>query len=124
MEAQRVAVADPEEMPSTKKRRLSLSLGKDCFKSSTSAEVETACKGFTPKNTERCTEWALRVFHTWWNQQSSEGEKCPKDLLENPTVELLNHWLPTFVIEACRENGKRYPAATINQLLAGLWRAA
>ena len=90
MEAQRVAVAEPEEMPSTKKRRLSLSLRKDRFKSSTSAEVESACKGFTPKNTERCTEWALRVFHSWRNQRSSESEKCPEDLLENPTVELLN----------------------------------
>ena len=124
MEAQRVAVAGPEEMPSTKKCRLSLSLGKDRFKSSTSAEVESACKAFMPKNTERCTEWALCVFHAWWNQRSSEGEKCLKDLLETPMVELLNQWLPVFVIKARRENAERYPAATINQLLAGLWRAA
>ena len=120
MEAHGVGIPEP----STKKRRLSLSLRKDRFGTSTSSEVESACKGFTPKSTERCTEWALRVLHAWRNQRNSEGEKCPEDLFENPTVELLNQWLPVFVIEARRENGERYPAATINQLLAGLWRAA
>ena len=29
-----------------------------------------------------------------------------------------------LAIEARRENGERYPAATINQLLSGLWHAA
>ena len=38
-------------------------------------------------------------------------------------ISLLKKWLPAFVVEARREDGKRYPAPTINQLLAGLWRA-
>ena len=73
-------------------------------------------KALHQKNTECCTEWALRVFHSWRNQWSTVGEKCPKDQLEYPTVELLNQWLPVFVIEARRENVERYPAVTINHL--------
>ena len=61
-----------------------------------------------------------------WRKQTNQNkpEKCPDDLLENPMVSLLNKWLPTLVVEAPREDGKRYPAAMINQLLAGLWQAA
>ena len=36
-------------------------------------------------------------------------------------IEILYQWLPLFVIEARKEDGGRYLAFTINQLL---WRAA
>ena len=46
-----------------------------------------------------------------------DAEKCPCDLLEMPVIQTLDKW---FIIEARREDGKRYPATSINQLLAGL----
>ena len=74
------------------------------------------------------------MFGAWRKQVRRLGESRrikidvrevrPDDLLENPTMSVLNKWLPAFVVKARREGGKRYPAAAINQLLAGLWRAA
>ena len=49
---------------------------------------------------------------------------CPADLLESPTIDSLNFWLSCFVIEARRADGKQYPASTINNILAGLYRNA
>ena len=74
----------------------------------------------------RCSTWALHALRSEKANESkylNRHEKCPDDidLLENPTISLFNKWLPAFVVEAHREEGKRYPAATIYQLLAGLW---
>ena len=116
--------------PRQKKQKLTLGKEKKVtaerrFGTSSAGELESACKGYTPKNTERCTQWALRVFHAWRKQRNEHSdEKCPDDLLEKPTLSLLNKWLPAFVVEAHREDGKRYPTAMINQLLAGLWQAS
>ena len=49
---------------------------------------------------------------------------CPADLLGSPTVDSLNFWLSRFVVEARRADGKQYPASTINNILAGLYRHA
>ena len=58
--------------------------------------------------------------------ESSEESKldgiCPSDLLEHPDVQLLNFWLSRFVVEARREDGKPYPASTIQNIMAGLYR--
>ena len=72
-----------------------------------------------PKNSERSTQWTLRVFDTWRKQTNKNTREKSVQ-----TISLLNKWLPAFVVEARREDGKRYLAATINQLLTGLWRAA
>ena len=82
---------------------------KDCFQMLASTE---ACKGYMPANTDQS---ALCFFHTWRVQQSqnSDSDKCPEDLLENTTIELLNDYL----MEVHKEDGGRYPASTINQLL-------
>ena len=39
-------------------------------------------------------------------------------------IELLNQWLPIFIVETHKEDSGRYPVSTITQLLAGLWQAA
>ena len=95
------------------------------FSTCSASELETACKGRWKIPSEVPTQLVLRVFDAWRKQANqNRHEKCPDDLLENPTISLLNKWLPALVVEARREDGKWYPAATINQLLAGLWRAA
>ena len=57
-------------------------------------------------------------------EQRGEQEDgiCPSDLLEHPDVQLLNFWLSRFVVEARREDGKPYPASTIQNIMAGLYR--
>ena len=98
---------------------------KDRFALSTEQELEKAREGYTPKNTIRSTDWSMRVFCAWRDHRNERCEdKCPMDLLDKPTIPLLNKWLSAFVVEARREDGQRYPATTISQLLAGLWRYA
>ena len=66
----------------------------------------------------------LRLEKANESKYLNRREKCPDDLFENLTISLLNKWLPVFVVEARREDGKRYHTAMIYQLLAALWRAA
>ena len=74
--------------------------------------MEEICKGFVPANTKKATTWAVRAFEQWREERnnSSCGEMCPVDLLEKPSAEALNRWLPCFVVKARREDGKPYPA--------------
>ena len=85
--------------------------------------MKEICRGYVPKNTSKSTDWAVRVFKAWREQRSEEiDEKCPDNLLEDPSVDALNFWLARFVVEVRREDGKPYPPATINNILAGLYR--
>ena len=73
-----------------------------------SSDREKVCEGFTPKSTQRSTEWAVRVFDTWRKERNKKcAEKCPGDLFDRPTLPLLNKWLSAFVVEARREDGGR-----------------
>ena len=78
------------------------------------------CQGYVPPNTTKCTSWALRVFRAWHEERNKHlVEQCPENLLEKPTVD---RWLSRFVIDVRREDGKPYPPALINNILAGLYR--
>ena len=88
-----------------------------------SSEMEKICHGYVPNNTAKATTWALKVFKAWRDHRGEETDgKCPKDLLESPNVDTLNFWLSRFVVEARREDGNPYPPASINNILAGLYR--
>ena len=90
---------------------------------STPSQLEEAAKGFCPENTECSTNWALQVFNARRNQRNSQlRTKRPSNLLEQPCVLLLNKWLSASVIEAWRQDGKRYAPTTLSQLLSGLWQ--
>ena len=81
------------------------------------------CQGYVLSNTRKSTSWAVRVFQSWREQRNKHvTEQCPEKLLEKPTVELLNYWLSRFVVEVCCEDEKPYPPASINNILAGLYR--
>ena len=58
-------------------------------------EMAQVCEGYTPQNTKKNTDRAMRVFNNWRCQRgdSSGVEKCPSDLLENPSAEKINYWL-------------------------------
>ena len=101
--------------------------GSNRFVSPTSSvEIDKICKGFVPKNTEKATNWAVRVFEQWRVERnratSDDGEMCPSNLLQCPVQVSLNYWLLRFVVEARREDGQPYPPMSVSNLLAGLYR--
>ena len=75
----------------------------------------TLGKGKEKGSVEHCfSTWALRALCSEKANESkylNRREKCPDDidLLENPTISLFNKWLPAFVVEARREDGKMIP---------------
>ena len=82
--------------PPNKKPRLSLSLkgkgkGKGRFASPLPLEeMSSVCEGYTPANTSKNTDWAVRVFNEWRKARPTEEEgECPPDLLECPCAEKL-----------------------------------
>ena len=78
--------------------------------------MEQVCRGVVPKNTKKCTSWALRVFEEWRTERNSVNEEsCPENLLEEPKSDLLNYWLARFVVEI-----RRPPLGVY--ILAGLYR--
>ena len=60
-----------------------------------SVEMDKICKGFVPKNTEKATNWVVRVFEQWRvernRETSDDGEMCPSNLLQCPVQVSLNH---------------------------------
>ena len=88
-------------------------------------EVEEARKLATPKNTEKNTAWAVKVWKDW---ALSRQKSCPGQQSEWPvhlylaTPELLNYWLSKFVLEARTKNGDYYPPNTLYSICCGLLR--
>ena len=111
---------DGDDFQPAKKKKLSR------FASPLTEEaMSNVAKGPTVANTKKCTDWAIRVFNEWRKQRNaSQSDKCPSNLLESPSAELLNHWLSRFATEARRADGDRYPSSTLYQLLVGLLRYA
>lgn len=68
--------------PGAKKRRLSLTLKKDRFKTVSSAELDELSKVTMPKNTTSSTRWAMKNFTDWFEAYNirNPGNKCPSDV--------------------------------------------
>ena len=95
----------------------------DSLNRALSSQMKEICQGYIPRNTNKATNRALKVFESWREQRGEQqGGICPVDLLETKNAELLNFWLSRFVVEARREDGKSYPPATIDNLLSGIYR--
>ena len=56
------------------------------------------------------------------NKNCTGDEICGANLLDSPDIDSQNFWMPRFVAEVRRQDGKPYPPKTIHQLLAGLQR--
>ena len=110
--------------PPPSKRKKTMEAPGGCFATPLSHKsMEQVCQGFIPKNTKKCTSWALRVFEQWRTVRNvGNQEICPDNLLEEPKSDLLNYWLARFVVEIKREDGKSYPGTSIKGILAGLYR--
>ena len=78
-------------------------------------EMVVISKGYVPCNTQKNTDWAMRVFTEWraeWNLRDP-GNYCLEDLVEKPDVGKLNYWLCRFVTEVRKKDGQPYPPKTI-----------
>ena len=102
--------------PPPKRSKTESSIGR-FPKPCSSSQMKEICQGYVPRNTNKATNWALKVFQLWREQRGEQQDGvCPVDLLESNNVELLNFWLSRFVVEARREDGNSYPPAIIHDL--------
>ena len=95
------------------------------FKFSNEKELQEMAKGFTPANTNKATQWALKVFDDWRtarNKQFPVEQAVPENLLDSSDPEVLNTHFSRLAIEARKVNGERYPPSTVHQLLCGILR--
>ena len=88
--------------------------------------MQRICKGYVPANTGKSTKWAEGVLHHWRDARNAtaEEEKCTNDLFTDCNIKTLNYWLSQFVVEVWQEDAKPYPASSISNILAGLYRHA
>ena len=64
-------------------------------------ELAELSKGFTPKNTDKNTKWALKNFTEWARVRSTQfpQDPVPSDLLNSTDCELLGTWLSRYAVE-------------------------
>ena len=122
-------MAEKENEPPGKKRRLSLSLTKgkrtavERFKKASDEEVNAALKGVVPDNTTKNNKWAANNFADWVKaRESSSDEPVPKDLLSSTDTGVVCKWMCRFVMETRQESGLPYLPKSIYLLLCGLYR--
>ena len=110
--------------PAAKKKRSDLPVkDPDRFKFLSSEDSAKLQKSFVPSNTQRSTNWSLKVFSEWKKaREDANLELCPDDLLECAVPENLSKWLPLFAAESRNGKGRHYTPATISQLLSGILR--
>ena len=110
------------------KKRLSLRRDSKRFKLAKPKEIDELKQPNPPLNTKRSTNWAVKNLQTWWEWHNSAVEDkddlCPEIVVTSKcTVELLNKWLPVYVMETRNKNGDPYPPKTLYSLiLTGILR--
>ena len=104
---------DPDFQPPKKKaRHTKVTIDKRFAKAKTVDEVADITKGFVSPNTAKNTTWAMQVFEEWRcvrNKNCTGDEICGANLLESPHIDSLNFWMPCFIAEVRRQDGKPYP---------------
>ena len=77
-----------------------------------------------PRNTARNTQWAVKVFISWAEENNTENEvQCPTELLETVTdPEKLGRWLSKFLVSARNRQGNNYTPQSVHCILSGLLR--
>ena len=109
------------------KKRLSLRRDSKRFKLAKPKEIDELKQPNPPLNMKRSTNWAVKNLQTWWEWHNSavedKDELCPEIVVTSKcTVELLNKWLPVYVMETRNKNGDPYPPKTLYSLLTGILR--
>ena len=121
-----------ERPPSSKKKKLSLSLRKpekeNRWKFVEEAEQESLGERFVSKNTAVSTKWAVSNFESWRESRNSragdvpDSELVPANCLQSSDSNLLNKWLSVFVVETRKQDGEPYSPKSLYLLLSGILR--
>ena len=118
--------SEKENMPPSAKSGTESTRFEEAFASSSADQYMQLAKGYVPKNTNKCTTWALNNFQEWSKHRNMrfKDEQCPDDLLTKTPYDpkQLCHWLSRYMAETRQTNGAKYPATTLYQLLCGLNR--
>ena len=87
-------------------------------------ELDKLAEGLKPANTEASTQWAVNNFTKWAENQRklASHDPAPVDLLGCHNPATVSKYLCMFVAETWKENGEKYPPATIRTLLSGINR--
>ena len=93
------------------------------FAFTTSPNVDELKRKHVPKNTDKCTQWALRCFSEWKNSRVETVGKGPADdILSSNNADEVCYWLCRFFTEVRKSNGSRYCPRSLSSILAGLQR--
>ena len=88
-----------------------------CFGSPVSSEeLLEKVEQTVPTCTRANTKWAASTWTNW--RANRRGDKPPE--LVDITNQQLSEWLPRFVVETRRHDGKKYPGNTLHNLCAGI----
>ena len=95
---------------------------KDRFGDTSCEELTNLSKGYVPQNTEKNTQWAMRVFEQWQEARCVQGNPVHDKLLQAPyDIGAFSHWLSLFVREVrLKADGSLYPPKSNYQLLCGI----
>ena len=89
-----------------------------------SGELASLSQIKVPRNTEKSTQWAVKVFNSWREESNAENElQCPIDLLETVTDPgKFGRWLSQFLVLARNRQGNDYTPQSMHCILSGLLR--
>ena len=89
----------------------------------TPKELDQACNLCVPLNTKRNNLWVTNVFVEWLNERNATTEdKFPDILQSQQAVGQVDAVLAAFILEARRKDGNHYPANTLRNILAAIYR--
>ena len=126
------------QLPCKRKKVLSLSLNKGkkrdlrCTTSDDAGnrfatpcgeqELNKLAEGLKPANTEVSTQWAIKNFMKWAENRRAivPHDPVPSKLLKCHDPAIVSKYLCMFAVETRKENGEKYPPATIRALLSGI----
>lgn len=88
----------------------------------TEEEVKDIISKRIPKSTQAKSQWAVKMFRSWlenFNQRDGRENKFENDI-DQMCKEELNNALHFFISEVRKENGERYPPASLKSIVAML----
>ena len=86
-------------------------------------EVDLHKEKFITENTDKATQWAVKVFMDWsLARQEATEENPPKDILLTDDKKMLCDWLCNFFLEVRKSDGMPYGPRSLASILSGIHR--
>ena len=111
------------EEPGDTKQQEDLAEKEGRFSFVSSDIVTTNQAKVVPQNTEKSTQWAVKVFKDWLVSRSEHGKEVPsRDVLLSDDKEAICNWLSTFFLEVRKGDGQPYCPRSLSSMLSGIHR--